>query len=76
MATQVTRYLDNAGKEWASEVEADASNAKIANQEVVNAFVKVHFPAKANSRRGNPHASTASKAIFLWMGSQRPTLEA
>lgn len=79
MATQVSKYADNSGKLFDTEVEADASNAKLANQAEVDAFVKTHFPAKANSRRGNPHASTAGKAIFLWLGhtaSQRPTLEA
>lgn len=78
MAIQVSKYADNSGKLFDSEVEADASNAKLSNQAEVDAFVKAHFPAKASSRRGNPHASTASKAIFLWLGhtSQRPVLEA
>lgn len=68
MAEQVTRFLDTAGKEWPTEVEADASSAQIANKEAVETFVKQHFPTKPNSRRTNPHASTACKAIYLWLG--------
>ena len=70
MATQVSKFADDHGKLFDTEVEADASNAKIKNQVEVETFVKAHFPAKANSKRSNPHASTAEKAIFLWIGSQ------
>ena len=71
MATTITKYLDNAGKEFNSEAEADASNAKAANAAEVEAFVSTHFPSKEGSARINPHASTATKAIFLWIGSKQ-----
>lgn len=80
MASAVTKYQDNAGKLFDTEAEADASNAKLANSERVEEFIKTHFPTKAGSRRGNPHAGTASKAIYMWiatMESGKPyTLEA
>ena len=68
MATTITKYLDNAGKEFNSEAEAEASNAKAANAAEVEAFVSTHFATKEGSTRVNPHASTAAKAIFLWLG--------
>jgi hypothetical protein len=71
MATTITKYLDNAGKEFNSEAEADASNAKAANAAEVEAFVSTHFATKEGSTRVNPHASTAAKAIFLWLGSKQ-----
>lgn len=70
MATQITKFADNAGKLFDTEAEADASNAKAANQSVVEEFVAVHFPTKADAPKGNPHAGTAKKAIFLWIGRQ------
>lgn len=69
MASAVTKYQDNAGKLFDTEAEADASNAKLANHAKVEEFVKVHFPTRANSRRGNPHAGTASKAIYMWIAA-------
>lgn len=76
MAIQVTKFQDNAGKEWPTELEADASNVQLANQDEVAAFVKIHFPTKADAKRGNPHAGTAMKGIFLWEAhkAQRPEL--
>lgn len=71
MATTITKYLDNAGKEFNSEAEAEASNAKAANAAEVEAFVSTHFATKEGSTRVNPHASTAAKAIFLWLGSKQ-----
>ena len=71
MATTITKYLDNAGKEFNSEAEADASNAKAANAAEVEAFISTHFATKEGSTRVNPHASTAAKAIFLWIGSKQ-----
>lgn len=71
MATTITKYLDNAGKEFNSEAEADASNAKAANAAEVEAFVSTHFATKEGSTRVNPHASTAARAIFLWLGSKQ-----
>ena len=71
MATTITKYVDNAGKEFATEAEADASNAKAANAAEVEAFVSTHFATKEGSTRVNPHASTAAKAIFLWLGSKQ-----
>ena len=71
MATQITKFADNAGKLFNTEAEADASNAKAANQSVVDEFVSVHFPTKPGAPKGNPHAGTAKKAIFLWIGRQQ-----
>jgi hypothetical protein len=71
MATQITKFADNAGKLFDSEAEADASNAKAANQVVVDEFVNTHFPTKPGAPKGNPHAGTAKKAIFLWIGRQQ-----
>lgn len=51
MATQITKFADNAGKLFDTEAEADASNAKAANQAVVEEFVNTHFPSKPEARR-------------------------
>ena len=67
MALQVTKYQDSAGGLFDTELEADASNAQIAYKTEVDALVKIHFPARKGARRANPHASTAAKAIFLWI---------
>lgn len=71
MATAVTKYLDNAGKEFNSDIEADASNAQLADKAAVEAFVIANFPTKAGSKRGNPHAGTALKAIYMWIALQK-----
>lgn len=70
MATQVTKFSDNSGKLFDTEAEADASNAKAANQAVVEEFVNTHFPTKPEAPKGNPHAGTAKKAIYLWLAKQ------
>ena len=67
MANQVTKYLDDAGNEFDTEIEADASSAEIKNRTIVESFVAKHFPAKVESKRGNPHAGTAARAIYLWL---------
>lgn len=67
MATPITKYQDNAGNEFNSDIEAEASNAQLVHQAQVNDFVAANFPVKAGSKRGNPHAGTASKAIYLWI---------
>lgn len=76
MAIQVTKFQDNAGNQFNTELEADASNIQLAQQDEVAAFVKIHFPTKDGSKRGNPHAGTAMKGIFLWEAhkAQRPEL--
>lgn len=77
MATQITKFADNAGKLFDTEAEADASNAKATNQAVVEDFVNTHFPIKEGATKGNPHAGTAKKAIYLWLARQQAvTLEA
>ena len=70
MATQITKFSDNSGKLFDTEAEADASNAKAANQAVVDEFVAIHFPTKPEAPKGNPHAGTAKKAIYLWIAKQ------
>jgi hypothetical protein len=67
MATPTTKYLDNAGKMFDTEAEADASNAQSAYRAEVEEFVAKNFPTSAGSKRGNPHAGTAAKAIFMWI---------
>lgn len=76
MAIQVTKFQDQAGNQFDTELEADASNIQLAQQDEVAAFVKIHFPTKDGSKRGNPHAGTAMKGIFLWEAqkAQRPEL--
>lgn len=69
MVTQVTRYLDSTGKEHPSELDANFAEVQIGNKALITNFVAEHFPTKANARRGNAHASTAIKAITLWIAS-------
>lgn len=70
MATQITKYLDSAGKEWQTAVEADASDAKIANQAAVEKFVGENYSQTTTNGRKSPAARAAANAIYKWLGSQ------
>lgn len=70
MATQITKYLDSAGKEWPTAVEADASDAKIANQAAVEKFVGENYSQTTTNGRKSPAARAAANAIYKWLGSQ------
>lgn len=76
MATSIIKFLDSTGKEFATEAEANAADARRANQVEVETFVAANFPAKDGAKRANPHASTALKAIYSWIGRPVVTLEA
>lgn len=69
MAKLISQYADRSGTVFATEAEADASDLILANKEKVADFVEIHFPTRPESKRGNPHASTAARAIELWIGS-------
>jgi hypothetical protein len=69
IATQVL-YKTEDGKSFNSEAEALAHEAMLANKAEIEAFVAKHFPAKEGSQRNNPHASTAARAIALWLGAK------
>lgn len=75
MATEITKYLDSAGKEWSSAVEADASDAKIANQAAVEEFVQSNYGKVTANGRKSPAARAAANAIYRWLGSQAGTVE-
>ena len=75
MATEITKYLDSAGKEWSSAVEADASDAKIANQAAVEAFVKENYSKATANGRKSPAARAAANAIYRWIGSNSNPVE-
>lgn len=70
MATEITKYLDSAGKEWTTAVEADASDAKIANQAAVEKFVSDNYSQTTTNGRKSPAARAAANAIYKWLGSQ------
>lgn len=78
MAKAIQKFLDSNGKEFNTELEADASDAKIANGAAVEAFVTANFPIKDGAKRGNPHRGTAVKAILMWIakGNHVFTVEA
>lgn len=78
MATPVTKYLDKNGKEFDTEAEANASDAKIANQAAVEAFIAKHYQSQSETGRKSPAATAARNAIYKWLGSQNSsvTLEA
>ena len=69
MVTQVLRFLDSTGKEWSTELEANFADVQHGNKAMIVDFVAQHFPTKKSARRGNAHASTAIKAITLWIAS-------
>ena len=76
MATQKIKFLDQAGKEFDTAEEADASDARLANEAAVSELVQKHFPSKPGSERSNPHARTAARAIYLWIArSNQPAVE-
>jgi hypothetical protein len=70
MATEITKYLDSAGKEWPTAVEADASDAKIANQAAVEKFIGENYSQTTTNGRKSPAARVAANAIYKWLGSQ------
>lgn len=74
MATPITKYLDKAGKAFDTEVEANASDAKAANQAAVDAFVATHYTSKSETGRKSPAATAARNAIYKWLGSQNSTV--
>lgn len=74
MATPITKYLDKNGKEFDTEVEANASDAQIANQVAVDAFVAEHYKSKSDTGRRNPAAMAARNAIYKWLGTQNSTV--
>ena len=78
MATEITKYLDSAGKEWNTAVDADASTAKLANKEAVEKFVGENYSQTTTNGRKSPAARAAANAIYKWLGSQGSavTLEA
>ncbi len=75
MATEITKYLDSAGKEFPTAVEADASDAKIANQTAVEGFIKLNYGKATANGRKSPAARAAANAIYKWLGSQSGTVE-
>jgi hypothetical protein len=75
MATEITKYLDSAGKEWPTAVEADASDAKLANQTAVEAFIQENYGKTTSNGRKSPAARAAANAIYKWIGSQGGTVE-
>ncbi len=70
MATEITKYLNSAGKEFNSRAEADASDAEIRNKEQVEAFVSEHYSGVTSNGRKSPAAKAAANAIYKWLGSQ------
>lgn len=76
MATPITKYQDNEGKEFNTDLEAEASNARLSHKAQVDQFVKTNFPIKPGSKRGNPHAATAERAIYLWLAQPAVSVEA
>ena len=78
MATEITKYLDSAGKACDTAVEADASTAKLANKEAVEKFVSDNYEQTTSNGRKSPAAKAAANAIYKWLGSQNAsvTLEA
>ena len=78
MATEITKYLDSAGKEFTTAAEANASDAKRANQEAVEKFVSATYTQTTTNGRKSPAARAAANAIYKWIGSQGSavTLEA
>lgn len=74
MAIKVIKYVDNEGNEFDNELEADASNVRLLMAEKVEAFVEKHFPTRDGSQRGNPHAGTATRAIYLWLAENENQL--
>ncbi len=75
MATQITKYLDSAGKEFPTAVEADASDAQIANRTAVEEFVQSNYGKATANGRKSPAARAAANAIYKWLGSQTGTVE-
>ena len=69
MATEITKYLDSAGKEHATEAEANAADAKLANQAAVEQFIGKHYKLTASNGRKSPAACAAANAIYAWLGS-------
>ena len=69
MATEITKYLDSAGKEWKTAVEADASDAKRANQAVVEKFVSENYTQTTSNGRKSPAAKAAANAIYKFLGT-------
>ena len=78
MATEITKYLDSAGKEFATAAEANASDAKAANQAAVEKFVGENYKSTTTNGHKSPAAKAAANAIYKWLGSQNAafTLEA
>ena len=66
MALTITTFQAQDGKVFASEIEADAHDIAVSRKAEIDAFVAIHFPKKEGSTKGNPHASTAAKAIALY----------
>lgn len=67
MTPTKVKYLDDTGAEFDVEADAIASNMMRANRVIVEPFIAKHFPTKEDSKRGNPHAGTAARAIYLWL---------
>ena len=74
MATEITKYLNSAGKEFNSRAEADASDAEIHNKEKVEAFVSEHYSGVTSNGRKSPAAKAAANAIYKWIGSQNASV--
>lgn len=70
MATQITKFADNEGNEFNTDLEAEASNIKLSHKAQVEAFIADNFPTK-EGKQANPHAGTAAKAIYLWIAANR-----
>lgn len=66
-----TTFVTSDNKSFLTQVEAEAHELFLANKAEIDAFVAKHFPGKEDSKRGNPHASTASKAVALWIAEHQ-----
>ena len=75
MDNQITKFADNAGRIFDTEIEADTSNAAMQHKAEVDAFVSQYFPLTPSKKEGgkarNPHANTATKAILMWISQGR-----
>lgn len=75
MAIEIIKYLDSAGKDWPTAIEADASDAKIANRAAVEAFVQANYGKATANGRKSPAAGAAANVIYKWLGSRTGPVE-
>ena len=66
MATQVIKFVDVEGNEFATEAEADASSAAMAGTIEARQFVAAEYPMGEGKQR-NPSATIALAAILKWI---------